>query len=320
MSSRRTVILIAAIAVGVFAGFALLNYVRGIEDDVYDDAQPVEVLIAAQDIPAGTPASEALQSVEVTDIPLSIRPATFVAPGNEDSITGLVTLSDIPTNQIIVNGLFVDPTVVQASFNDQVEPGNVAMSISVASVRAVGGYLQPGDEVNILVNHDNVGCAESDDENAEGENVGEQTPAGSLENPGEIDYCTYTGPSRYLFQRVKILAIGDRQTLQPGETADTTITPQGGTITLLVPNEAAQLIASVPPGAIYLTLLPEDYEAYPLRAMNLDVLEGPTPAESDVCLTPYGPGGFIEGDLSTNIAEGEASPTTQFSCATIWGG
>jgi hypothetical protein len=45
-----------------------------------------------------------------------------------------------------------------------------------------------------------------------------------------------------------------------------------------------------------------------------------TPAEADTCLTPYGPGGFIEGDLSTNVAEGEASPTTHFSCAAIWGG
>ena len=54
--------------------------------------------------------------------------------------------------------------------------------------------------------------------------------------------------------------------------------------------------------------------------MNLQVLEGPTPAEADQCLTPYGPGGFVEGDLSTNVAEGEASPTTHFSCASIWEG
>ena len=55
-SSRRQTAPNSALAVGVFAGFALLNYVRGIEDDVYEDAQPVEVLIATRDIAAGTSA------------------------------------------------------------------------------------------------------------------------------------------------------------------------------------------------------------------------------------------------------------------------
>jgi Flp pilus assembly protein CpaB len=315
VSSRRTLILIAAIAVGVFAGFALLNYVRGIENDVYEDAQPVEVLIATADIPAGTPSAEALKSVEVTDIPLSIRPATFVSPGNEDSIAGLVSLSDIPANQIIVNGLFVDPTVVATSFKDQVPSGQVAMSVSVASVRGVGGYLQPGDEVNILINHDDGACSAP-----EGEDDIDGNPLEGLESLGDLEYCTLKSPARYLFQRVEILAIGARQTLRPGETGDATVTPQGGIITFMVPPEAAQLIASVPAEAIYLTLLPEDYEAHPLPALTIDVIEGPTPAEVGSCLTPYGAGGFIEGDLTSEVATTEDGPTDHFSCATIWEG
>jgi pilus assembly protein CpaB len=80
VSSRKTLIFIAAIGVGVFAGIALLNYVRGIENDVYADAQPVEVLIATADIPEGTPVAEALNSIKVSEVPLKIRPATFVSP------------------------------------------------------------------------------------------------------------------------------------------------------------------------------------------------------------------------------------------------
>ena len=68
MSSRKTLIFIAAIGVGVFAGIALLNYVRGIENDVYADAQPVEVLIATADIPEGTPVAEAINSIVIGEM------------------------------------------------------------------------------------------------------------------------------------------------------------------------------------------------------------------------------------------------------------
>ncbi len=317
MSSRRTLILIAAIAVGVFAGLALLNYVRGIEDDVYADAQPVEVLIAKADIPEGTTAADALESVEITEIPLSIRPATFLAPGNEAAISGLVALTEIPANQIIVNGLFVDPTVIAASFTDQIPSGQVAISVSVAQVRAVGGYLQPGDEVNILVNHDALACGREADPTT---GATDPVPVDVTEALTEEGYCTYAAPARYLFQRVEILAIGARQTLQPGETGENVISPQGGTITFMVPSEAAQLIASVQSESIYLTLLPDDYEAEPLPAMTFDLMDGPTPAEIPSCLTPYGADGFIEGDLSTAVADGADGPNDHFSCITLWGG
>jgi hypothetical protein len=118
VSSRRTLILIAAIGVGLFAGLALLNYVRGIEDDLYADAQPVLVLIASEDIPEGTPAALALEMMVPQDVPLEIRPATFVPVNDAEQITGLVSRGLIPKNQIIVQGLFVDPAIVSARFVD----------------------------------------------------------------------------------------------------------------------------------------------------------------------------------------------------------
>lgn len=332
MSSRRTLILIAAIGVGLFAGLALLNYVRGIEDDLYADAQPVLVLIASEDIPEGTPAALALEMMVPQDIPLEIRPATFVPVNDAEQITGLVSRGLIPKNQIIVQGLFVDPAIVSARFTDQVPSGQVAMTIMVGQVEAVGGYLQPGDEVNIMVRHSNIGCGAAEEE-AEGEGEGEGDLEGGLVGESGVDstfggqfdsdellggaaWCTYTTPARYLFQRVEILAIGARQTLRPGEIGSDVITPQGGAITFMVPNEAAQILASVSASDIYLTLIPEDYEAEVLRPLPPSILdgEGPTPAEMPDCLTPYGPDGFIEGDSIDIVAEEDGGPTAHFSC------
>lgn len=320
MSSRRTLILIAAIAVGIFAGIALLNYVRGIEGDVYADAEPTDVLIATADIPEGTSAADALNSIAVSEIPLKIRPTTYIAPEATDSIAGLVARNDIPKNQIIISGLFVDPTVVATSFTDQIPAGNVAISVNVETVRAVGGYLQPGDQVNMMVIHDNLACGAEAVPGEEGD--GEDTekifdiPGSGLQVLDEEQYCSYQQPARYLFQQLEILAIGARQTLAPGQTGETTITPQGGTITFMMPNEAAQLLASIVPSDIYLTLLPDGYEAETMRALTLPLLEGPTPAEVPSCLTPWGPDGYIEGDSTAVADEGESS--AHFSCDVLW--
>jgi len=330
VSSRRTLILIAAIAVGIFAGIALLNYVRGIEDDVYADAQPVQVLIATEDIPEGTPATLALQMMAPQDIPLEIRPATFIPIDGGDQITGLVSRGLIPKNQIIVQGLFVDPAVIAAKFTDQVPSGQVAMTIQIGQVEAVGGYLQPGDEVNILVKHDNLGCGasqEGDAEEGEGDVEGESPSGpsglGGLESDeliGDKQWCTYATPTRYLFQRVEILAIGARQTLQPGETGAAVITPQGGAITFMLPNQAAQILSSVSPESIYLTLLPEDYSAEPQRPVPENMIDGVTlaPGEIPECLTPYGPDGFIEGDSVDTVAEEDGEPIAHFACEALY--
>ncbi len=325
MSSRKTLILIAAIGVGVFAGIALLNYVRGIERDVYDDAQPVEVLIATADIAKGTPAADAFNSIDVTEVPLKIRPATFISPDNTDPITGLVAQSDIPRNQIIVSGLFVDPTIIQQTLRDQIPDGNVAISMEIDTTRAVGGYLQPGDEVNMLINHQGECLAPEDETELTEEqqlalDFGESvTVTGFGASVTDEVFCTYTQPARYLYQRVEILAIGARQALVTGETSTTALTPQGGTITFLVPNEAAQLLASVSPEDVYLTLLPETYEGEVLPALTESLMSNRTPAELSGCSTPYGPDGFIEGDSALVGDAGDAfADFVRGHCVPIW--
>lgn len=326
VSSRKTLILIAAIGVGIFAGIALLNYVRGIEDGVYEDAQPVDVLIATADIPEGTPVATAFESIEVAQVPLKIRPATYIPPGNTDSVAGLVARNDIPRNQIIVSGLFVDPTVVSTSLRDQIPPGMVAFSMEVDRTRAVGGYLQPGDEVNVMVNHKGDCGGNTDADPAADPAAGPVVEDGNTLDTGfgatvtAEDYCTYTEPARYLYQRVEILAIGERQALQAGdEASDTALTPQGGTLTLIVPNEAAQLLASVTPEDIYLTLLPDGYEVEPLPSLTQELMTNATPAELAGCATPYGPDGYIEGDNA--VVSDPDDPFAAFvrgHCAAIW--
>jgi hypothetical protein len=87
---------------------------------------------------------------------------------------------------------------------------------------------------------------------------------------------------------------------QPGEVNQTganTATPTGqaqtsvntGLITFEVPAKASQLIASISPDKLYLTLLPPNYTPVPLSPDGYPaVLPGEDPAQ----LTPYGPTGI----------------------------
>jgi hypothetical protein len=71
-------------------------------------------------------------------------------------------------------------------------------------------------------------------------------------------------------------------------TAQTTVNT--GLITLEVPPTAAQLIASISPERLYLTLLPPNYAAEALG--QLDSFPATLPGEDPNRLTPYGPLGF----------------------------
>lgn len=268
MSSRRTLILVGAIAIGLVAVLLVVNYVRGIEDRANNNAKRVDVYVAKTDIPRGTGGEIASSdgAVGTAKIPQEFRPASAIT--TTDEIQNKVALFDIPQNTPIVQDMFVDPAQAQISFRERLKnPDHVAITVSVDQVHGVAGFLVPGDEVNLMVSPPPP----------EGESGGFQVTA------------------RYLYQKVQILAVGQSTLLSPGEQVQTTSTgaaaPAGagsGMITFNVPPEAAQWIASAQTGGgLYMTLVADDYEPRPLP----EIKAGSTlPGESGE-LTPYGPTG-----------------------------
>lgn len=279
MSSRRTLILIAAVLVGAIAAYALYTYVGGIEDEANNNAERVTIFKIVQDIPKGTFGDEAFAQglIEEDVIAKEYRPATAIT--NPAQVDGLVAISDLPANQVVVSNQFVSQAESLSTFSSLLKNNEVAISVSIDSVRGVAGLLVPGDFVNMLV----TASAATDTAGA---------PAGAQ---GGSD--VFTAPARYLFQKVQILAIGQSRKLEPGETAATN--PDGsqvsstsaGLLTFALPALAAQQIASVQGGAFYLTLVPKDYQPTPLPALDVNA---PLPGETADQLTPYGPDGRPE--------------------------
>jgi Flp pilus assembly protein CpaB len=283
VSSRRTLILIAAVLVGAVAAYALFTYVGGIEDEANENAERVQIYKIVQDIPKGTFGDEAFAQgfIEQDDIAQEYRPATAITDPSQ--IDGLVAISDLAANQVVVTNQFVTQQDSLSTFSQLLKNNEVAITVSVDQIRGVANLLVPGDFVNILI----TGGGASTETDTGGGGDGGQ-PGGDL---------VFDQPARFLYQKVQILAVGQTRKLEPGETAATN--PDGtaaassssGLITFVVPADAAQKIASVDGGSIYLTLVAKDYQ--PTAIGPLDV-NAELPGETEDQLTPYGPEGRPE--------------------------
>jgi Flp pilus assembly protein CpaB len=180
--------------------------------------------------------------------------------------------------------------VATTSFRDRLQDDLVAVALPIDGVRAVGGLLQPGDEVNILVTPDGVSDLTLPEAQASGN-------AAAIFASGDVP--PYDKSARYLYQKVRILSIGDQVRPVPGEPVKEsdgtqTSTSGGGTIVFEVPAEAAQRLVSIDPANIYLTLIPETWTPRAIGPIPNDELatNKPLPGEDANALTPYGPAGY----------------------------
>lgn len=308
MSSRRTAILIGAIAVGVIAVLLIVKYVQGVEDAANKEQELVPVFVATEEVKRGEDGGQAVDTKRIiqSEIPRKFWPSTAIQ--STDAVTRKVALFNIAPGSVIVDGMFVDPKTNVISFRERLRNKNhVAVSIQVDQMRGVGGFLVPGDEVNMLIYQDNAKVKESIDSTGGNKPVylpglnPAPHPPENLINVGGPQWLVLNKTARYMFQKVHVLAVGTNQLLGPGEQATGTGTGAGGSggssappqqgannsgmITFNVPPEAAQWIVTGQDAGFYLTLVGNDYAPRPLRPLPIivDVL----PGEDSAVLCPY---------------------------------
>ncbi len=290
VNQRRTLILIAAIVIGALSSFLVWNYVNGVQDEAYSNAERVPVYLVKTAIPRGTPGLDAAAYISKEDIPRKFKPANAIT--SMEDITNKVALNNLVPNQVVVSDMFVsaDDPNARASFTDGLNrvrgEDQVAISITVDQVRGVAGLIQPGDFVNIMV------YSSANSGGADGSKGAASSTAGVLPRD-----------ARYLYQKAEVIAVGTQTLPQPGQSAQAASASGGdgeaaapaqntGLITLVVPAKAAQYIASAPPDAMYLTLVARDYKPVPIPDLGTNP---PLPGESADMLTPYGPKGPESG-------------------------
>ncbi len=259
MGSKRTLVLLAALVVGVVAAGALYFYVNGIENRAYKGTQPVLVWVVKQDIPAGTAGAAAQPYIQQKKVPLDVRPATAIT--DPSTIVGKVAKINLVAGQVVVSDMFAEQTdVLQSTFADRLGAGRVAMTVSVDQVHGVSGLLQPGDHVTMMVVLTGAEAAA-----AAGNSTTTTTVQGKANTGGDL------GEIRFLYQNVEILAVGTNiGTPTPaGQTAVTA--SASGLLTFAVPPDAAARIA-LAGSQLYLALEPKDYTPTSLDPYNWENL------------------------------------------------
>lgn len=290
MNQRRTLILVAAIAIGALSSFLVWNYVNGVQDEAYDNAEQVPVFLVKQTVPRGTAGLEAQSYIAKENIPRKFKPGNAIT--SLEDLSGKVAINQLVPNQVVVSDMFVDASdpSARASFAERLtkirNEDQVAITISVDQVRGVAGLIEPGDFVNVMLTQ----VSQLD---AEGNPVG--VPEGA--NAGDV---LFSQQARYLYQKVEVLAVGQDalptiDQAQAAEAEGTTAAPttDRGLITVIVPTKAAQYLASVSPESIYLVLVAQDYKPSPQAPIDP---AAPIPGENPTQQTPYGPEGSDSAD------------------------
>jgi Flp pilus assembly protein CpaB len=175
---KRTIVLIVALLLAAVSAFSVWRYLDTLEGRVRKDINEVEVFRATRNIATGTSGSEAKDLIESSialrevvdpiDDPdgTSILCTGEVAREGEEAdpsicqqnpddldalLDGTVAAGPIAEGQLITSEMFVTPAELNSiSLSESIAQGKVAVSIRPGEDSAAGGFIRPGDRVNML--------------------------------------------------------------------------------------------------------------------------------------------------------------------------
>ncbi len=146
--TRRLLTIVLAIVLAVIGTGAVLLYVRQADQRALNGIRAVPVLVATQQIPAGTTAQTALTDGLLSRQQLPVRSVPSDAVSSLSGIGGLVLSATLPPGQLLLRPMLV--TALATGTSLPVPKGKVALSISLCVQKAVAGYIQPGSLIAVF--------------------------------------------------------------------------------------------------------------------------------------------------------------------------
>ncbi|HEV2369665.1 MAG TPA: Flp pilus assembly protein CpaB [Acidimicrobiales bacterium] len=151
MRGRRSVIVAVALVLGLVAGGAAYAFLHSVQTRAYNGARLTDVYQVEAPIGRGTAGAVAVSNglIKKTQIPEKFRPTGTIT--DLATIQTEVATNDIAPGQILVGGLFGTTVATGGSAAQVIPKGDVAITVSVDQVHGVAGLVQPGDQVDVLV-------------------------------------------------------------------------------------------------------------------------------------------------------------------------
>ncbi|SNR66960.1 pilus assembly protein CpaB [Blastococcus mobilis] len=138
-----------ALVLLVAGTLVLLAYVRGADARALAGTRTVEVLVADELIPQGTPGGELAGLVRT-----ELLPAKAALPGRVtdlSSLAGRVSTVDLQPGEQLLAGRFEDPDDLQAVGTVAVPEGLQEVSVLLEPQRVIGGRIAAGDTVGVYL-------------------------------------------------------------------------------------------------------------------------------------------------------------------------
>lgn len=148
--NKKVIAVIAAgvLAVGGVSTIAL--WAKQADDRAYSGAKLVSVVQVQTQVPKGATAAELGTSTKVVELPSSSVPKGAVS--DLASVSGRVTTAQLEPGEVLLDSRMVDPSAKGGSIGG-VPRGMQELSLSLDGQRLVGGRLEPGDTVGVLVSY-----------------------------------------------------------------------------------------------------------------------------------------------------------------------
>ncbi|MDQ1536089.1 MAG: pilus assembly protein CpaB [Actinomycetota bacterium] len=144
----RAAAVLAAMLVGLIGVAFVLFYAKGADARAVEDQRPQTVFIAAELVPSGTTAADAVSKGLMVPTQIAAKGVPMGALSAVDAATGkLVAVTDIAAGDFVVASRFGTTPKGQKAI--QVPVGQVAISVALSDPGRVGTFMTPGSRIVI---------------------------------------------------------------------------------------------------------------------------------------------------------------------------
>lgn len=256
----RIISTIAAVVLAAIAGVLVWKYVTNADTRAEKDKKLVTALVSNQRIARGTTFDQAVgdKLFKTVKIPVDALPPNRILPESDQALLaiykGKVAATDIFAGTPVVSDQFVVASQLVNTVAGAIPKGKQAITVSLDQTHAVGGFLTPGDKVNIILNLSMTDVTKRGAAGAAGDGL--RTTA-------------------FLLPGIKVIAVGATTILPSSQAAaanvtsnstgaSTTTVPESqpaNLITLEVtPRQAEQIVQATTIGTMYLSLNPPGFD------------------------------------------------------------
>jgi pilus assembly protein CpaB len=248
----RIISTIAAVVFAAIAGLLVWKYLNGADTRAERNKHLVPVLVARSSIARGTVFDRALSEnlFETKQIPQDSLPPDVLTPATSAHLLSLyrgkVATSVIFAGTPIVSDAFGQASQLISTVSGAIPPGNEAITVSLDQTHAVGGFVTPGDLVNMILSFPVIDASGA---------------------------ATSHKATAFLLPGLKVLAVGSSTVVPQGPAVGTPGATSGGATTTTVaqsqpsslitlqvtPRQAEQIVQGTGIGTVWLSLDPPDF-------------------------------------------------------------